>query len=36
VRRSGLWNSIHVDKEDYDPGFLDDLDRLISATGGGS
>ena len=36
VRRSGLWNSIHVDKKDYNPGFLDDLDRLISASSGAS
>ena len=33
VRQSGLWNSNHVD-ENYDPAFLDELDRLISATGG--
>jgi hypothetical protein len=32
VRGSGLWNSNHVD-ETYDPGFLDHLDRLISAVG---
>ncbi len=31
VRNSGLWNSIHVD-EDYDPAFLDELDRLVSET----
>jgi hypothetical protein len=33
VRNSGLWNSNHVD-ESYDPAFLDELDRLISAAGG--
>jgi hypothetical protein len=33
VRNSGLWNSNHVD-ESYDPAFLDELDRLVSATGG--
>jgi hypothetical protein len=31
VRQSGLWNSNHVD-ESYDPTFLDELDRLVSAT----
>jgi len=30
VRNSGLWNSNHVD-ERYDPSFLDELDRAISA-----
>ena len=30
VRRSGLWNSKHVD-EDYCPSFLDDMERLIEA-----
>ncbi len=30
VRNSGLWNSNHVDEE-YDPAFLDELDRLVSA-----
>jgi hypothetical protein len=29
VRLSGLWNQNHVD-EDYDPSFLDDLERLVS------
>lgn len=29
VRRSGLWNQNHVD-EQYDPDFLDGLERLIS------
>lgn len=29
VRRSGLWNSNHVD-EAYDPSFLSDLERLIN------
>ena len=29
VRRSGLWNQNHVD-EDYDPGFLDRLETLIT------
>jgi hypothetical protein len=33
VRTSGLWNSNRVD-EIYDPAFLDELERLISATGG--
>ncbi len=28
VRRSGLWNSIHVD-ETYAPDFLDTLRRLV-------
>jgi hypothetical protein len=32
VRSSGLWNSNHVD-ENYDPGFLNELDRRISAAG---
>jgi hypothetical protein len=35
VRNSGLWNSNHVD-ERYDPSFLDELDNLVSATGGAS
>ena len=35
VRRSGLWNSNHVD-ESYDPGFLDEIDRRISAAGSSS
>jgi hypothetical protein len=35
VRNSGLWLSDHVDK-DYDPAFLDELDRLISAAGAAS
>ncbi|MGJ8641785.1 MAG: DUF6884 domain-containing protein [Luteolibacter sp.] len=30
VRRSGLWNSNHVD-EAYDPGFLDILEHLIAS-----
>jgi hypothetical protein len=30
VRNSGLWNSNHGD-ERYDPAFLDELDRAISA-----
>ena len=30
VRRSGLWNSEHVDK-DYCPSFLDDMERWIEA-----
>lgn len=29
VQRSGLWNQNHV-KEEYDPSFLDTLDRLVS------
>lgn len=29
VRSSGLWNSNHVD-EQYDPGFLGELERLVS------
>lgn len=29
VRRSGLWNSNHVE-EPYDPAFLDDLERLVA------
>jgi hypothetical protein len=33
VRNSGLWNSSHVD-ETYDPEFLDEVDRLVSAEGG--
>lgn len=33
VQESGLWNSNHVD-EDYDPAFLDELDRLIVVMGG--
>jgi hypothetical protein len=32
VRKSGLWNSRHVD-ESYEPAFLDTLDQLVSATG---
>jgi hypothetical protein len=35
VRNSGLWNSNHVD-ESYDPAFLDELERLVSARGGTS
>lgn len=35
VRNSGLWNSNHVD-ESYDPAFLGELERLVSATGGAS
>lgn len=35
IRNSGLWNSNHVD-ESYDPAFLDELERLVSATGGAS
>jgi hypothetical protein len=31
IRGSGLWNSNHVD-ENYDPAFLDELDRLASET----
>lgn len=30
IRRSGLWNSHHVDKR-YDPAFLDEMERLIAA-----
>ena len=30
IRRSGLWNSNHVD-EPYDPAFLDEMERLIAA-----
>lgn len=33
VRKSGLWNQNHVD-EDYDPAFLDVLERLVAATDG--
>ncbi len=33
VRRSGLWNSNHVEEE-YDPGFLDVMARLIKAKRG--
>ena len=32
VRQSGLWNSDHVD-DDYDPAFLDCLERLIECIG---
>jgi hypothetical protein len=32
VRRSGLWNSNHVD-EQYEPGFLEVLHRLITEMG---
>lgn len=32
VKAAGLWNSNHVD-ESYDPAFLDDLERLVAATG---
>ena len=32
VRASGLWNSNHV-SEDYDPAFLDTLDRLVYQMG---
>jgi hypothetical protein len=35
VKNSGLWNSNHVD-ESYDPAFLDELEWLVSATGGAS
>jgi hypothetical protein len=35
VTKSGLWNSNHVD-ENYDADFLDQLERLVSAIGGGS
>ncbi len=31
VRESGLWNSNHVD-EDYDPGFLDLIERRVELT----
>ena len=31
VRQSGLWNSNHVD-EDYEPAFLETLDRLVNAS----
>jgi len=31
VRRSGLWNSSHVD-ETYDPAFLDVMKRRVLAT----
>ena len=30
IRSSGLWNVNHVD-DSYDPGFLDELARLIDA-----
>jgi hypothetical protein len=33
VKRSGLWNRNHVDEE-YDPAFLDELDRLVLAADG--
>jgi hypothetical protein len=33
VKASGLWNANHVD-EQYDPVFLDELERLVSETGG--
>jgi hypothetical protein len=32
VRESGLWNSNHVD-EQYNPAFLDELERLLSGMG---
>jgi hypothetical protein len=32
VRESGLWNSNHVD-ERHDPAFLDELEKLVAATG---
>jgi hypothetical protein len=32
VRDSGLWNSNHV-HESYDPAFLDELEKLVSAIG---
>ncbi|HEC11669.1 MAG TPA: hypothetical protein ENI80_00185 [Acidiferrobacteraceae bacterium] len=32
VRNSGIWNQNHVD-EDYDPVFLDELERLVSEMG---
>jgi len=32
VRESGLWNSNHVD-EGYDPTFLDQMEKLVSAMG---
>ena len=32
VRKSGLWNSNHVDKS-YDPAFLEQLERLAAAMG---
>lgn len=32
VRASGLWNQNHVE-EAYDPGFLDDLERLVAEMG---
>ena len=32
VKASGLWNSNHVD-EQYDPAFLNELERLVSKTG---
>jgi hypothetical protein len=35
VKESGLWNSNHVD-ESYDPDFLAELDRLVSAAGSAS
>jgi hypothetical protein len=35
VRKSGLWNSNHVD-ESYDPEFLEELEMFISATGNGA
>lgn len=35
VRDSGLWNQNHVD-DDYDPGFLDVLERLVSEMADGS
>ena len=35
VKNSGLWNSNHVD-ESYAPAFLEEFERLVSATGGAS
>ena len=31
VRSSGLWNQNHVE-EDYDPTFLEEMERLVSET----
>ena len=32
VRESGLWNQKHVDREDYDPSFLDEMEKRIDRT----
>ena len=34
VKLSGLWNANHVD-EQYEPAFLDKLERLVSLAGNG-